>query len=180
MASILMKLHKHSVSQRLVDVFRTPKHAERISGFVVGVGSKWVLISRIADGGCFDGHTALRVADISRISKSRTFETDYAREQPEWPPVLPFHIDLSSTSGVIRTIAAKAPLIGIEKEHERRACWIGTLDEISHRMVFLNEVRPDASWHPEPLGYRLKAVTTVQAGDRYMVALAGVALRPTS
>lgn len=53
--------------------------------------------------------------------------------------------------------------------------WVGTLDEIQSRFVYLWEVRPDASWHPEPLGYRLRAITEVETDTRYLRALAASA-----
>lgn len=53
--------------------------------------------------------------------------------------------------------------------------WIGTVDEVGEKLVYLREVRPDATWHSVPLGYKLKAITSVEVGTHYLVGLAGIA-----
>jgi len=132
-------------------------------------------------GGYFDGYTAVRVRDVRRVRRDRTFEGAFARTQPEWPATAPDGVDLDSTKGMLRTLAATAPLIGIEKEHERSAIWIGALVGLRRGGVGLHEVRPDATWHRRPLWYERRAVTKATVGNHYLTGLAAVAgARPTA
>jgi hypothetical protein len=172
------KLDESIGSQYLLRIDRHPLHAGHVQGFVVGIGKKWALLAQTMDGGYFDGYVAFRVADVSRIRRDHTFESTFAQTQPEWPPSVPFDIDLDKTVNVISALAANAPLVGIQKEREREAIWIGVLYQSDRKRVWLHEVRPNASWHKRPLSYRLKAVTSVMTGDRYLTGLSSMAGSP--
>ena len=161
--------------QRIVRVERTPRFADRLDGFVVQVGEKWVLMAQSSDGGFFNGYVAFRIRDVRRLRSDRTFETTFAMFQPEWPPTYPSDLDTSSTGGLLQGLGRDGVLVAIQKDHERSAMWIGKLVEIKKGRVYINEVRPDATWHPEPFGYKLKAITTVEIGTRYLIGLAAVA-----
>ena len=113
------QLRKELNSHALVRVRLSPKHADPLSGFVVGLGKKWALIALTMDGGYFDGYMAFRVKDVARVLSDGGFEGLFARTQPEWPPT-GTSVDLDSTVGVIRSLAATSPLVGIEKS--RRIC----------------------------------------------------------
>jgi hypothetical protein len=161
--------------QTIVRVKRKQKFADRLNGFIVDVGAEWVLMAQTSDGGFFDGFVAFRAKDVTSLTRDKSFETTFAKTRLEWPPSFPVPLDLDSTAGLIRGLAEGGRLIGIQKEKKRRATWIGRLDEVASTLVYLHEVRPDASWHSEPLGYKLKAITSVEVGTNYLVALAAVA-----
>jgi hypothetical protein len=161
--------------QHIIRVERAPKFADRLGGFVVAVGDEWALMAQSSDGGFFSGYVAFRVSDVEKISRDKTFETAFAKTQPEWPPVSPPEVDLDSTSGVLEGLGHDGALIGIQKDNERSALWIGKLDEVRKRVVYLHEVRPDSTWHPAPLGYKLKAITTVEVATHYLQGLAAIA-----
>jgi len=167
------QLRAAALEQRMLRIERKPKFADRLDGFIVGVGSKWALLARIAEGH-FDGYFAFRIRDVRRIRSDTTFMGAFARTQPEWPPTSPFEHALDSTEGVILALGQSGPLFGILKDNEHDAMWVGGYDDIIKKMVYLHEVRPDASWHDEPLGYKLKAITGVETGTRYMTALAAI------
>lgn len=167
-------------AQLMVRVARRPKYSDRLDGFIVSVGEKWAVLARISDGGFFDGFVAFRIKDVTKIARDRSFESAFARTQAEWPPILTFDVDLSSTRGVIEGLSLAAPIFGIQKDRERSAIWIGVLDELSPKVLWLHEVSPDASWHEAPQRYRLKAVRTVSIRNRYMTALAAMAGEPPS
>lgn len=169
------KLREAIGKQRIVRVERKPKFADRLNGFVVLVGKRWALLARTSDGGFFDGYIAFRVRDVKQIKSDRTFESAYARTQPEWPPMCPSELGLDGTADVLEGLGHGGALVGIQKEDERTAMWIGKLDEVRKKIVYLHEVRPDATWHPAPLGYKLKAITTVEVGTHYLVGLAAIA-----
>lgn len=139
------------------------------------VGSKWALMAQTVEGGYFDGLVAFRVQDVKQITDDESVARAFAKTLPGWPPSHESEIDLETTAGVIRGLGDSGLLLGIQKEAERQATWIGTLDEIIGRFVYLHEVRPDGTWHPSPLGYKLRAITTVEVGRRYYAALSVVA-----
>ncbi|TFC05047.1 hypothetical protein E3O42_04115 [Cryobacterium adonitolivorans] len=161
--------------QRIVRIERKLKFADRIDGFVVLVGKRWALVARSSDGGFFDGYIAFRIRDVKRIKPDRTFESAYARTRPEWPPRYPSALRLNSTADLLQGLGLSGALLSIQKEKERAAMWIGTVDEVGEKYVYLHEVRPDATWHSSPLGYKLKAITSVEVGTHYLVGLAGIA-----
>lgn len=161
--------------QHIIRVDRTPKFAHQLDGFVVAVGDEGALMAQSSDGGFFNGYVAFRVNDVKKIERVKTFETAFAKTQPEWPPVRPIGVDLNSTSGVLAGLGHDGALIGIQKDNERSAIWIGKLDEVRKRFVYLHEVRPDATWHPAPLGYKSKAITTVKVATHYLRGLAAIA-----
>ncbi|MGO4487862.1 hypothetical protein [Microbacterium sp. 2RAF4] len=154
---------------------RKPKYADPLEGFVLRVGSKWALMAQTVDGGYFDGLVAFRLRDAIQITHDESVAAVFAMTLPEWPPSYAPEIDLDTTVGVITGLSGSHGLVGIQKETERRAAWIGTVDVIAGRFVYLHEVRPDGRWHPAPLGYKLRAVTTVEVGRRYHSALSAVA-----
>jgi hypothetical protein len=163
--------------QQMVRVERTPDFADRLDGFVVQLGEKWALMAQISEGGFFNGHIAFRLRDVGRIKRDKSFAPAHARTQPEWPPAAPRDIGLDSIGDVLRGLGSDETLVGIQKENERHAMWIGVSDEILGSYFYLHEVRPDATWEDEPRGYKLKAITAVEIGTKYMVGLSAVAGR---
>ncbi len=153
---------------------RRPRFAQDLDGFVVGVGAKWALLQNTRDGGHLDGWIAVRVADVRRIRAHDSFERRVAERQSEWPPAPPLPVALDRTADLLRSVAAE-PLIGIEKERERSAQWIGTVEGVDHGRVWLHEIDPQARWKGRELGYRLRAITRVQLRTEYLNALASVA-----
>lgn len=134
-------------------------------------------MAQSSDGGFFNGYVAFRLGDVKRISRDKSFATAFAKTRPEWPPVRPFDVDLTSTRSVLEGLGRDDALIGIQKENERSAIWIGGLDEVRKRMVYLHEVRPDATWHPFPRGYRLQAITSIEIATHYLRGLGAIAGR---
>jgi hypothetical protein len=160
---------------RLVAISRSPNHAYKVRGFVVGIGSKWMLLRQVDDAGAFDGHVAFRLRDIVAVKPDKSFAVRAAPQLPYWPPAPPAPgFDLDSTRGLLNSFAGASVsgLISIEKERERSAQWIGVFDEIIGKYVYLHEVRPNAAWHRRPLGYRIGAITSIGSGGLYRDALA--------
>lgn len=149
-----------------------------IEGFVVDIGRKWVLIAVTTTGGFFDGYAAVRLADVSRVRFDRSFQRRFAATQPEWPVSAPSGravLDLDSTAAMLRTFLTADVLCAIERNKKYDALWVGVPYEIDGRWLYLFEVRPDATWHEVPLGYRNRSITVVRLGDQYLRALSAVA-----
>ncbi|GIF22351.1 hypothetical protein BJ973_002674 [Actinoplanes tereljensis] len=53
--------------------------------------------------------------------------------------------------------------------------WIGVAAEITRGWLWLQEVRPNATWCKRPSGYKLRRITKVFVSDRYLTALAAIA-----
>jgi hypothetical protein len=160
--------------RRLVVISRRPKYSGRARGFVVSMGAKWMLLQLVDDTGAFDGHIAFRMRDIRRVRSDKTFAVRAAPQLPHWPPAAPDHVvDLNSTRQLLSTLAeaSASGLIGIEKERERYAQWIGVFDEIIGKHVYLLEVHPNGKWHKQPLGYNIRDITSVAIGGNYREAL---------
>jgi hypothetical protein len=101
-------------SQEMVRVERKPKYADRLDGFIVAMGAKWVVIAKIMDGGFFDGYSLFRLSDVAKVRRDKSFEGKSARTQPEWPPTIDFAINLDKTRTALRAVADNFPLFGIE------------------------------------------------------------------
>ena len=171
------RLRHAAESQALVRIKRSPRNADRVDGIVVAVGSKWALIAHTGGGGFFEGLVAIRVKDVVRVKKDSSFEERFAQTQPEWPPTTPADLDLDTTAGLLRGMSAISPLLAIEQErrfHSQMA-WIGVVDEVTKRWLWLDEVRPNATWRKRPLAYKLRRITKVFISDRYLTALAAIA-----
>jgi hypothetical protein len=174
-AEIREQLQRSLDEQFIVKAVRSPKYSSAEYGFVVAIGAKWVLLCAMADAGYFNGYSALRLSDITRVNRDLSFGVRFAATQPEWPPSVPkFMIDLDTTAGILSALGATDELILIQKEHQRDVTWIGVFDEILGKHVYLHEVYYEGIWNTEPLGYRLRAITRIAIGDRYMRALAEI------
>lgn len=157
---------------------RRSEPSARYSGYVLAIGSKWVLLAQIAEGGFFDGHIAFRLRDLLHVRNDRSFESQATKLRPEWPPRAPVGLagaDLGRTRSVLEAFGADGDLIAVQKDRQPGSLWVGTLDEVRRHWVSLLEVRPDATWHDRPLWYRLRRIAAVERGGQYLRGLADVA-----
>lgn len=159
----------------VVRVDRKPTFAEPLYGFIVRIGAKWALMAQVSEGGYADGFVAFRVGDVARVEPDGTIATAFARSQPDWPRQYAHDLDLDRTRGVLADLGSRGGFVGIQKEREYSALWIGIVDEIIDRHVYLHEVRPDGTWHEEPLGYEINSVSAIYVETRYLAALIAVA-----
>lgn len=180
-AEIRSRLEAAAASQRLVRLERVSRPGQSIDGFVIGVGAKWVLLARIMAGGYFDGVTAVRSREISRVRHDRSFESRSASVQPEWPPQAPSGVepsDLDTTAGMLAALLRPGVLASIERDRRHDSLWVGVPNELVGRWLYLSEVRPDGTWHERPFGYRFRTITVVTVDDHYLRGLALVAGEP--
>lgn len=171
-------LNRAKDDQSLLQLDRVTRPVETINGFVLAVGTKWALLQCTMDGGFFDGHIAIRLDEISGIRNDAGFQSAFARTRPEWPPSAPREAavpDLDSTFGMLATVLRPDELAGIERNNRRGAKWIGVPDELTKHWMYMWEVRPDATWHDRPTGYRLGSIVMVTINDHYQRALAATA-----
>jgi hypothetical protein len=172
---VVLALREAMEARKLVVVLRRVKFADDHRGFVVGIGSRWMLLQETDDAGAFDGYVAVRIRDVDKLKPDRSFAVRAAPSLPHWPPAPPSAtIDLNTTRGVLTGFrdASESGLIAIKKERRRYAQWIGVFDEVIGKYVYLHEVDPDGKWDDQPLGYKIGAITMVGTGGLYRDALA--------
>jgi hypothetical protein len=175
------RLRRAVDDESLLRIALASRPGQMVDGFVVAVGNKWALLQRTMSGGFFDGHVAIRLREIAAIRNSSSFESSFARTQPEWPPAAPARpttLDLDTTSGMLTSLLLPGELFGIERNKKYDATWIGVPDELTRHWLYMWEVRPDATWHERPFGYRLRTITMVTINDHYQRGLAVVADEP--
>lgn len=173
-------LRRGHEAKAILRIERKPKFADRVDGIVLRIGKRWVLLAQTTDGGYFDGYIVLRLRDVARVTPDETFAQEFVKMQPEWPPSFPLDVDLNDAASALGGFTRQGELLGIQKETERSAIWIGTLDQVASRYIYLNEVRPDATWHHGPLGYKLRSITRAEVGTRYLFGLSAIANARTS
>ena len=165
----------------VVRITRRSARSYTIDGFVIAVGKKWVLLQRTMGGGFFDGHVAIRLSDVERVRDDTSFESRFARTRPQWPPAAPPLMrarDLDTTAGMLVSLLASDQLVAIERSKSTGATWIGRPYALERKRFYLWEVNPQAEWHEEPLGYRLRSITTVVLNDHYQRGLGAIAGEP--
>ena len=158
-----------------IRISRSPKHAEDLEGFVVAVGRRWAVTHNVREGGYFDGYSALLLKDVARVSELDGLSKRFAKTLPTWPPRCPEGLELDSAGCVVRTMAMHSALVGIEQERQRSGIWIGKVDGITPKWTWLLEVRPDATWRSETLGYKNKRITLVTIDSLYLRAITTIA-----
>ena len=173
MSKFHKKLDAARVNQSYVQVARSPKYATAyLEGFVVEVGKSWVLLAQTRDGGWPNGYVAFRLRDVTSLRSSKGISERFARLQPCWPPTHSFNaLNLDDAAGVITSLSAGGELIGIEQEFDRSAMWVGEVEDLWPKWVWLDEVDFTGTWLDKPLGYRLRKVTAVTTGTPYFEAL---------
>jgi hypothetical protein len=163
-----------------ISIRRGSKRDESIEGFVAAVGRKWVLVAPMTTGGFLDGYAVIRLTDIRRARPYTSWERRFSLTRPEWPPRPPSDrppLDLDSTSGMLATFLEPGILLSIERKR-KDAMWVGVPDELTRRWLYLSEVDSDAVWDDAPRGYRLRTITLVRTGDRYLRGLTAIAGHP--
>jgi hypothetical protein len=143
---------------------------------VLEVGPQWVLGMRVEDGGYLDGYVAFRLKDVTSVKKDKTFAATTARILPGWPPRPPVYpMDLASAATVLDGFGNNAAIVGIETQGRRRGLWVGQIDAIDRKRVWLRELDIKGDWLDQMLGYKLRDITSVSENGRYLRAIAMVA-----
>lgn len=158
----------------LVRLTRSIRNADKVDGFVVGIGEEWVLLASLDPNIDLDGFTGVRLADITKVAVRGgpdSFVPRALHVRGKWPPV-PAEVNLDGVSELIRTAADLAPLVVIHIEaDDPDVCFIGRPIRFTARKVHLVEIDPQARWRDQPRKYLLQSVTQVEFGGRYEEAL---------
>lgn len=163
--------HEHA---ELVTVIRRIPGADRLQGFVVGLGSEWAAIEVVADDLALDGVALVRVADVKRVR----FDADRGdgllvmralRARGDFPPsVLP--VGLDDLEAPLR--AAEGQMIAVHREwFGPDLCWIGVVRTLDRDRLGLLQVDPGGIWSVHSRLFDRAAITRVDFGGGYERAL---------
>ena len=146
-----------------------------MDGYVVGIGHDFVLILLVSDLITYNGFEALRLKDIESVE----IPSPYVKfiqsalalrrlKKPRSPKV-----NLDSTANVVRSAAARFPLVTIHYEiADPDVCLIGTPASIGKSILKLRSITPNAEWQEELDSVRMSDITRVSFGGSYEEALA--------
>ena len=160
-------------------VIRTIEKAERVDGYLVAVGKRWLLLFTQREGDP-SGYVALPLRTLRRISRApgRRFVRRSFQAHSAWPPAAPtVFIDLDrGVRELIDSAAAGFPLVTLFTECDHPGvCYIGQPVRWGRRKLHLQEVDPRGRWQRKPAPHRIASITRVDFGGRYETNLATVA-----
>lgn len=166
----LPALRRMQDKHKAIRLVRRIQGADRLDGFIVGVGRKWLLLAKLPDVRV-DGFVAVRIRDIQRVQVSpcdqlsrRLLESTGA-----WPPAGPnAPIDLDRTSRLVQTSYAHAGLLNIQVEGvDPEVALIGSPSLDGKKWVVLDEVTSESEWDGSVSRWRRSEITRVEFSGSY-------------
>jgi len=174
---VLKRLRRALDGQYFVRITRWFEGADIVSGFVVGLGTKWIAVASLDEGKHPDGWELIRLKDIQkvRVSADRTVEIRVLQARHQWPLAAP-PLLLNGTSALLRSTASCAELVSVHTEkYNSGAMWVGALVDVNGGHLQLEGLDPEACWDDEVFSFKLRDISRVQIADSYTAALALVA-----
>jgi hypothetical protein len=143
-----------------------------VNGYVLDVGTKFILIAVFGDAFTLDGFLCCRIADIRRLkfasdSIASMYQT-VLRKRGQDIPVRPL-IDLATVESILQSANQTFPLVAIHREKIKPgACHIGRVTKISKDKFWMREIDTGASWGDDELfRYKLSDATLVEFDGDY-------------
>jgi hypothetical protein len=168
------ELEEAAKTQAHVRLSRSIRHGDKVDGFVVGLGSQWVLLAKLDLNMYLDGYAALRLSDVAKVKRRGgpgTFVGRALAARGQWPPV-GVDVSLDSVTDLIADAAELAPLVTLYiEEEDPDVCFIGRPVRFGRRSVRLLEINPEADWANRPTKWRFDDLTRIEFGGRYEEAL---------
>jgi hypothetical protein len=165
----------------LVTVRRWIPHSDRIRGFVVATGERWVALQALTNQIEVDGWVMLRLRDIQAVSiepDPNCFVIGALRKRGQWPPTAP-PVSLNRADALVTSAADAAPLVTVYDEFDAPdGCWIGSVVSVDDKVLRLLDVSAKAVWARKPRTFSPADVTRVEIGGGYEEALHLVAGSP--
>ena len=149
-----------------------------LEGYVVAIGTEWLLLALLDPAIVLDGHAALRLTDLRRVRRRQSGEMaqQALTLRGQWPPTPPEPgLDLESTEGLLTSLMTQ-PVLTIHPEHDNPdICFVGAPVAQDDQTLRLVEVTPRGVWNSRPTKYRVEGITRIDVGGRYEQALLSVA-----
>lgn len=182
--SVRARLERARAEALPVRLRRWIPEADRVDGFVVGIGRRWVVLAKLSGRADIDGWTFVRVKDVQSVTiepDPECFDVRAVKARGQWsPPEIP-GADLDDLRGVIASAQSGGPLLSVFEEFARPdACWIGRVTSLDADALRLHEINLHGDW---VAGSKTKAfdpadITRVEVGGGYEEALHLVAGPP--
>lgn len=170
-------LEAAAAAQEIILVRRAIARADELEGYVVELSPDWFLLHLLDESIFLNGYVALRVADVRRVKVIGAPDSFEARALRHFGQQVrrPEGIDLTSTAGLLTTVAEHYPVVSIhfeeaEPDSLRAGKVLGTLAGV----LMLHEISPEATWDEQPTMLPISCITRVDFGGRYEEALAAV------
>lgn len=174
--SLVAVLQRARRENALVAVRRRVPSADRVEGYVVGVGRSWLALAKLNSGFELDGWAFLRLRDLKEIgppagAMAPRVPEEILRARSQWPPQAPA-IDLDGFVGIVTSAAAASPLTAVFTEYDRPdSCWIGSVRSVGDQTLSLLEIDTKAEWDRRPRLFDAEDVTRLEFGGGYEEAL---------
>lgn len=177
------RLRNAQEAQDLVWVKRAGRGWDRREGYVLEVGSSWLLMATLDDRVRPDGFSMLRVKDVVTVTRGKSHDRLFRRSlemHGDWPPARPASdVNLTSTSELIRSLSTQFPLLSLFTEDIRpTVCFIGSVTTVTDRFVDMVDITTQGDWETNLTRRKLPDITRVDVGGGYERALADVAGPP--
>jgi hypothetical protein len=162
-----------ALEKRTLVRVRSRYESEGATGFVVAMGTRWVLLHVVSDDVQEDGFLATSlemVAEIQTVDPERSFFPRVMAMRP--PTTRPPRVDLDDTRALLQSAQRYFPLLTIQTEEQHPgACYIGRIAELDDDRALLHLVSPAGEWDDED-EYPYETITRIGFGGRYEEALA--------
>lgn len=179
MSASALSLHHAQSRHEFVRLHRSIEGADEIMGYVVGLGSEWVVVSVFSDGSA-NGWTTLPLQDVVAVSSAPggRFVRRGLESRRAWPSSAP-PASLALSHGpdaLIVSAASCFPLVTLYDEREDPFhCFIGRPVSWNPYRLLWQEMNRAAAWEEDPCAWDLSSITRIDIGGRYETALARVA-----
>jgi hypothetical protein len=183
-ADIRVRLERAQSEVLLVRLRRWIPNSDVVDGYVLDIGTNWVMLATQTIQVTPDGWVLVRLKDIQAVVLEPidgNFTSEVLKARGHWPPVAPdaAAIGLDDSSSAVRSGAAAAPLLTVHAEFSRPdACWIGVPISVDGDTLKLREVGVGGQWLPKPKKFDLDDITRLEFGGGYEDALQLVAGPP--
>jgi hypothetical protein len=144
-----------------------------IRGYVLDVGSEFLLLSLVSDRVRFDGFECFRISDVRNLRPDpyAAFAEAALKKRGERKPKRP-SVNITNVKGILVSASRAFPLLTIHRERvEPDICHIGRVLNVKDGRLSLLEIGPDARWDDSATEYRIKEITRVNFGGDYENAL---------
>lgn len=172
----MKQVRKALLNHDLVELPRNLKRADLVEGYVVSIGTRWVVLAT-PNGGSPDGWTVVRRADVRSVWEGlgeRFTRRMYEFEScwPPAPPAAPLALN-GTVRELIDSAAAAFPLVVMYVDDEYNS-QIGRPMRWTSKWVYWRDLDRNAEWVPTLHRYRQSNILRLDLGGRYEASLARV------
>ena len=173
-----MKESKRTRAVRLKRLGRLTRIERKVDrewteGYVVGVGTKLLLLLIVDEAHRYNGFHIYRLSDITCIDTApyATFVERALRKRKLRRPRTPT-IGLNTIQQAIRDSAKRFPLLCIHCESKTPdICHIGKPLSVSTKELRLHTISPAAEWNVRPTDLRIAQISRIDVGGGYEESL---------